>query len=329
MIFVTGARGFVGAELVIKLAKEGHKVRALTRPGSKLREDIIKYPNVEMINGDVANYGDMRNLTKGCNEGYHLAAFAKPWARNNDTFYDINVTGTINVLRAAKENGASKVVVTSSAGTFGPQNGAELITESIDQKLPHFTEYEKTKNESVIKAKGLIDAQFSVCFVSPTRVFGPGELSVSNAVTRIFKKYMDEGFRFMPGDGKTVGNYAYINDVVNGHILAMDKGLSGENYILGGENLSYREFFEEIGLATHQKRSMIGVPVGIMLFASYLMKMIADLTGKEPTITPPFIRKYLHNWGTDLSKSKNEIGYSVTPFRDALQETIAWIRQNE
>ena len=138
MIFVTGARGFVGAELVIKLAKEGHKVRALTRPGSKLRAEVIQYSNVEMINGDVTNYDDMLNLTKGCNKGYHLAAFAKPWARNNDTFYDINVTGTINVLRAAKENGASKVVVTSSAGTFGPQNGSELITEMYRSKTATF-----------------------------------------------------------------------------------------------------------------------------------------------------------------------------------------------
>ena len=325
MIFITGARGYVGGRLTLKLAEEGYKIKALTRPGSRLNKELSEHPNITQIEGDITRLEDMQRLTEGCTEGYHLAALAKPWAKDNSIFHKINVLGTRYVLEAAQSNGVKKVVLTSSAGIFGPQINQDFITEEIQQIKPPTTEYERTKYQSVEEAKKRNTEDFQVCIVSPTRVFGPGELSVSNGVTRIFKKYREEGFRFMPGNGSSIGNYVYIDDVINGHILAMKHGRGGENYILGGENLDYISFFKAIGDATGQPRKMIGVPLGALLLGAYAMKTIADLTGKDPVITPPFVKKYNFNWGTDVTKAKSELGYTVTPFKEGLNTTLQWL----
>jgi farnesol dehydrogenase len=146
-------------------------------------------------------------------------------------------------------------------------------------------------------------------------------------VTKLLEKYMYSGFRFLPGDGRTSGNYAYIKDMINGHYLAAIKGKSGENYILGGENMTYRELLAQFGEATGIKRSPIAIPLAIMLAAANTMQFLGDKFGIEPAVTPPFIRKYTHTWATDISKAKRELGYSVTPFKQAVKETADWIRE--
>jgi nucleoside-diphosphate-sugar epimerase len=326
--FVSGARGFVGSRLVKELATQGKRVHAFIRPGSELSEEIQTLKNVIVFHGDLRDAAALESATQGCSQAYHLAALAQPWAKDMSLFQEVNVKGTLNVLNACLKNGTQDILITSSAGMFGPQQSVKPVNE---QTIPAswFSEYEKTKWESVEASKQFLNKGLNIRFVSPTRVFGPGELSTSNAVTKLIHQYMQGKFRFVPGTGHGIGNYAFIDDVVAGHLLAMSKGNTGENYILGGENVSYRYLFDTVGTLSGKKYKLFGVPLFIMLSAASLMEQWANLTGKPPLITPPFVRKYAHDWGTDLSKARDELGYEVTPIGNAIKKTMDWINSRQ
>ncbi|MGB0390941.1 MAG: NAD-dependent epimerase/dehydratase family protein [Salibacteraceae bacterium] len=326
---VTGAGGFVGGQLALFLANKGIEVNAMHRPGSSLNSDLAKHPKIHSAPANLLDLESLVNASEGCNLIFHLAAYAQPWAKNPQTYYDVNVGGTINLLEAAKANKVERVVVTATAGTFGPQVDDSLITEEIKQVLPPFSEYERTKLIANEKIQEYVKDGMDIVIVSPTRVFGPGELSASNAVTKLLDQFIYKGFRFTPGDGNTTGNYAYVQDMINGHYLAALKGRTGENYILGGENLSYKEMLVVFGEVNNIQRGSIGVPLPIMLGASKVMQFLGDKFGITPAVTPPFIRKYTHNWATDISKAKTELGYTVTPFKTAVKETSDWIKSNK
>ena len=323
---VTGAGGFVGGQLALFLAKKGIQVNAMHRPGSSLSDELTSNNNITSTPANLLNLESLVKASENCDLIFHLAAYAQPWAKNIQTYYDINVGGTINLLEAAKANHVNRVVITATAGTFGPQIDDSLITEEIKQVLPPFTEYERTKLIANEKAQEYIKKGMDIVMVSPTRIFGPGALSASNAVTKLLEQFIYKGFRFTPGNGNTTGNYAYIQDMINGHYLAALHGRTGENYILGGENLSYKEMLTVFGKVNNIKRTSIGVPLPIMLGTSKVMQFLGDKFGITPAVTPPFIRKYIHNWATDISKAKLELGYTITPFEKAIKETTDWIK---
>ena len=325
---VTGSRGFLGAELSALLLQNEIEVNAMYRPRTKLRADLIENPALMPVKADILNKESLRNAMKYCDTVFHLAAFAKPWHKNKETFFEINVLGTKNVLDMALDLGIQRVILVSTAGTFGPQKDDKLVSESTHPDRALYTDYERTKFEALIIAEGYLNKGLEIITVSPTRVFGPGEMSVSNAVTKIIHDYIFKGFRYVPGDGYSIGNYVYIEDVIKGVYQAAIKGRNGENYILGGFNLSYRELYDAIGEASGKVHRVIPVPLFIMLIASWLMEKVADITGKPPAITPPFVRKYSYNWGTDLTKARTELDYRITPFQEALDQTISWIREN-
>jgi len=327
-VFVTGGRGFIGEQLIRRLIEEKNSIIALVRNKRTVSTDLSQHPNIEWIEGDLLDSNVVKYGIKGCNQVYHLAAFAKPWAKDKNTFAQVNIEGTLIILNACQDAQVNDVVITSSAGTFGPQQSEALITESqVPQQW--FTEYERTKWESVKCCDKYLEQGMNIRFVSPTRVFGPGTLSTSNAVTKLIGNYAKGKFRFLPGDGSGIGNYAFIDDIVSGHIKAMHKGLTGENYILGGENLSYRDFFKLVANVCGKEYRMFPFPIPLMLAAAKLMEFMGDTLGIEPLITPPFVRKYAHHWGTDLTKSKKQLGYTVTPAKQAISITLNWIQQNE
>ena len=325
--FITGGRGFIGAQLAVELASRGEEVVLLNRPGSRILDFLKKESKIRVCEGDILNVDSLLAGCNDCDRVFHLAALAKPWSKNKNDFYEVNVTGTLNVLEAARQNRIKNVVITSSAGTFGPQNGYSLVHEAKPQHRPFFTEYERTKALSVKQALEKYGSDMKLVFVSPTRVFGPGALSVSNAVTKLIIQYAKGNFRFLPGNGNSMGNYVFIDDVVAGHIVASEGGKHGENYILGGSNLTYRAFFDAVGKVTGKKYNMFNVPVFVIVGVSYLLKWTADLTGAAPKITPGFAKKYTHDWGVDLSKARKHLNYSVTPIDRAIQKTVNYARK--
>ena len=185
-IFITGATGFIGSKLACKLANQGFIVHALVRKSSSISS--IKHNNIKLYQGDLLDSNTIEVAIKGCSQVYHLAAYAKNWAPDKMLFHKINVEGTKNILRAAKNNSVQKIVCTSTSLIFGSSNGNEIDESGLSNANP-YTEYEQSKitEEEIIHQ--FINEGLDIVTVYPTRVFGPGLLNESNAVTQMILKF--------------------------------------------------------------------------------------------------------------------------------------------
>ncbi len=322
-IFITGATGFIGRKLAHKLADEGNEVVTLIRNQSKAKD--LRHERISHIEGDLFSTEAMESGMKNCDEVYHLAAFASVWAKG-DTFEQVNKIGTLNVLDAAKKNAVKKVVVTSTAGVIGPAIDGP-VNEETPRQVDFFTDYESTKYESELQIKERVKDGQHVVIVNPTRVYGPGPLNVSNSVTKLVKQYIAGKWKFIPGDGYSTGNYVFVDDVINGHILAMANGRPGERYLLGGEDATYHELFDTIAEIGGKKYRLYKMPLGVMLTFAQFQLFMAKRFGRPPMITPGWVRKYLYKWSVSSAKAEQELGYKVTPLKDGVQKTVDWLKE--
>ncbi len=320
-IFITGATGFIGQHLAKRLINEGHIVHAIYRSIGKTKS--LNHENIKWFEGDILNCESLETGMKGCDQAFHLAAYAVAWEKNPGDFKKFNVQGTINVIETALKCGINNIVITSTAGVFGPSQNGE-IDETTVPSIPYFKGYEFTKAESEKTAIDYIKKGLRIIIVNPTRVYGPGVLNESNSVTKIIKKYIEGKWHILPGNGKSAGNYAFIDDVVNGHILAMQKGRSGERYILGGENISYRKLFDTINEITGEKHFLINVPLVFMIGISKFLIIMNKVFGIKPLITPAHVRKFNYNCETNIHKAETELGYVITNIEEGLKRTISW-----
>ncbi|UCC38972.1 MAG: SDR family oxidoreductase [Candidatus Aminicenantes bacterium] len=323
-VLVTGATGFIGSELTRFLSSQGHSVRAMCR--SKSNIDVLSNDSVQVCWGNVLDSSSVKKAVDGCDCVFHLAAYAKNWAKDSRTFFEVNVTGTKNVLDASRQAKVKKVVVTSSAVTFGPSNGVS-VKESDKRTAEFFTEYERNKFYAEELVTDHAGNGLPVVIVNPTRVFGPGLLTEGNSATTMTQQYLEGKWRLILGDGSSVGNYASVEDVVRGHWLALLHGRPGEKYILGGENLSYNEFFRVLAKISRKRYQMIHVPVWAALAISNVVELRARWFGYYPLITPPWVRTFIADWAFSSEKAQRELGYTITPFRKVLQKTVLWLNQ--
>jgi NAD+-dependent farnesol dehydrogenase len=323
-ILVTGATGFIGKNLVQALIKKGDQVRVLYRNAAKTAD--LQISGVSFYKGDITDKRSLEEAMQSCTYVFHLAAYAKVWSREADTYEKINVQGTINVLEAAIACGIKKVLVTSTAGVFGPSGSHAPVDEETKRIVPYFSEYERTKDKADYLLMEQYATQIPLTIVCPPRVYGPGEISQSNSVTRILELYSRGKFRIIPGDGEAIGNYVYVDDVVNGMVLALEKGKTGERYILGGENVTYSDFFATLAEVTGKKCRMIKLPAGIILFIARIMKAGADLFGIPPLITPGWAGKYLYNWEVSSSKAEKDLGYKPRSLNEGMELTWEWLK---
>ncbi|NSW94280.1 MAG: NAD-dependent epimerase/dehydratase family protein, partial [Bacteroidales bacterium] len=281
-----------------------------------------------------AIYGDLDNMTvleegvRGCDTVFHLAAYAKPWSKDKTLSYRVNVTGTENLLKASQKEGIKRFIFTSSAAVIGPSPATEPVDEEFARTVPYYNEYETTKAEAeeLVRAYGMKGMETVI--VNPPRVYGPGPVNESNSLTRIIKLYYLGKWRIMPGNGKCIGNYVLVDDVVNGHLLAALKGKSGERYILGGENLTFKQFFDILSEVTGRRRKLISFPVWLMIAVASIMEWQANITGIPPLITASWVKKYLNHWCLSSEKAVKELGYSITPFSEGAKKTIDWLKKN-
>lgn len=322
-IFITGATGFVGSALANSLANQGQIIHALIRDENKARK-YINHSNIHYFKGDLMDTDALHKAASGCEESYHVAGYVNLWHRDKNTFYKHNVIGTENVLKACYDEGVKKFVFTSTAGVIGPSNNG-VITEDTIKTLPSTTEYERTKEQAEELVRSHANQDMDVVIVNPTRVFGPGLMSKRNAVTMLIDKYSRGKWKLLPGDGSKISNYVYIEDVVSGHQLAMENGIPGERYIIGGDNVSYIEFFNTIGKIIGKKYTMIKVPVSLILFMAHFQQLKADLFGIAPLVTPGFVRKYLYDWETDCCKANKYLGYNPKSLEYGIQQTLNWL----
>jgi farnesol dehydrogenase len=322
-IFVSGATGFIGSRLAIRLANDGHQVHALYRDKSKV--SIIQHPNIRLFKGDILDYNSLIPAIEGCSQVYHVAAFAKVWDRDSSIAYRQNIEGAVNVVRAGAFAGVKKMVCTSTAGVLGNSQPGSSVDEFTPRPLKYFNDYESSKAilEEVLKV--LAECGVKIVMVNPTRVYGPGVLGDSNGTTRMMKSYISGKWHVIPGDGNNIGNYVFVEDVVTGHILAMEKGKPGERYVLGGENISYNILFKEIIRITGKKYFLIHLPLKIIIMASGIMLFIARLTGWAPLLVPGVVRKLERNTEVSCAKAERELGYKPIDFKTGADLTLSWL----
>jgi dihydroflavonol-4-reductase len=320
---VTGATGFIGSSLVRELIKDGVEVKVLLRENSITRN--IDGLDIEKVYGDIRDGEAMKTAIQGCDTLYQMSALNASWAPNSKLFYDINVEGTKTVLNAALEQGAEKVVYTSTALTIGAHGADNLANENAEFNLwdtgDHYT---RSKYLGELEAKKLFENGLPLVIVNPTQPVGPRDIkpsitgqTVLNILNRKVPGYFDAG-----------ANIVDVEDVVRGHILAAQKGRIGERYILGSENMTMKDYCEIIGEVSGIEPPRTKMRYSTAITMAYFMQFISNITKKPPLISPPMVRGTTKYAYYDCSKAITELGLPQTPVRGAIEKAVSWFREN-
>ena len=321
-LFVTGGSGFVGGNLVRLLVAEGHQVRALMRPSSPLT--TLKDLPVELIQGDITN-PDLSSLMRGCQGVFHVAAHYSLWQADRELLYKSNVTGTANVLAAARAAGVERTVYTSSVAAIGVHGRGQSANESDQSPVEKLVgSYKKSKflaEQEALKAAHLGQ---DVVIVSPSSPIGPGDIKPTPTGDIILRFLRGQMPFYLP----TGLNFIDVRDVARGHLLALERGRTGERYILGHQNLSLKALLDLLAEITGQKAPEYALPAWIPYMAAWMDENLLTLLGKTPTIPVDGVRMAGQFMYYDASKAVRELGLPQTPVNIALQDAVAWFGEH-
>ncbi len=322
-ILVTGATGYVGHELALTLAEHDNEVNVLIR--DPLSAKVPVHKNIRVFPGDITNLQSIAASIQGCEQVYHTAALVKLFSKDPMLFQQVNVEGTNNMLIKSLEAGVKKFVFTSSCGVIGPTLN-EPLTENAPRIFSFENDYEFTKYQA---EKLVVDFSHKGLFtviVAPSKVYGPGIETHPFSVNKIIHNFIKGKPTFIPMPGNLVTNYCYIKDVVEGHILAMTKGIGGEKYILGGENISYLDLFQLIRSISATNATLIETPKFFIKTWALLQWLQYKLTNKEPYVTNKAIQTIYCNKTFNSGKAMRQLGYQPTPFKESLEQTIHFLK---
>ncbi len=321
---VTGATGFVGGAVVRALVNTGVDVRVLARAGADLQN--IQNLAVERVEGDLRDPASLRTSLTGCRQLYHVAAHYALWAKDPSIFYDINVTGTKNLLEAARDVSVERIVYCSTIGAIGLPPGGGLGTEetpvSLEQMAGHYKRSKYLAEQEVMK---LAKAGLPVVIVNPSAPVGAGDVKPT-PTGQVIVDFMKGR---MPAYIETGMNIVDVDDVAAGHLLAMEKGRIGERYILGNKNLMLREVFEILSGLTGVKAPTIKLPRLAILPLAYANQWIANLTGQAPRIPLEGVKMAKYKMHYDCTKAIRELGIPHTPPEVALGKAVRWFRDHK
>jgi nucleoside-diphosphate-sugar epimerase len=318
-LFLTGATGYIGHKLAHSAARQGYTITALVRNLSS--RNLPAHPAIQFRKGDVTDYASVLQAMKGCDVVMHAAALSQLWHKEASLFYRINVMGTRNILEAAQKRGIEKLVFTSSCAVLGPSKDRP-VTEEDPRFTPFENDYEISKHCAEELVREYASRGLHAVMVAPPRVYGPGPNTRGNPIHQLIQNTLKRKLAFLPAAKDVVGNYAFIDDVVRGHFDALQKGESGEKYILGGENISYQQFFETIGRAGNQPLKMIAVPVPVLKAWSALVFGVHYLLGRHTHLSPKTIERLVQNRAISCEKAVQKLAYQITPFYQGMQQTI-------
>jgi nucleoside-diphosphate-sugar epimerase len=317
--FVTGGSGHVGANLVRALLGRGVAVKALVRGDVAALEGV----DVERVEGDLRDPASLARALAGCDRLYHLAAFVSLRAGAQQEVFDVNVTGTKNILAAAERAGVERTVFCSSFGAVGrnPNGGPSDETHSINPFEAHL-DYDLSKAIAELEVHRAVNRGLDVRIVNPGGVVGAHDYKPSSVGQTI----LDFANRRMPAYVQGRFEFVAVKDVVAGHLLAMDKGRAGERYILSGGQHSLDEILDHLSALCGVPKPRLRIPVGVMLPMSYLSSFFLRTFAPEkpPRFTPGTIRMLNGGKHADVSKARRELGFVPTPVLDGFTEAYEW-----
>ncbi len=319
-VFLTGATGFIGGALAGRLLSQVKALHLLVRPGSHLS---IEHPKVRIFRGGLNDPEVLRKGMRGCEVAFHLAAWVRLASEDPLLFDRTNIQGTRDLIEAASSEGVKKVIYTSSVVAIGPSHGTPADEESV-RRTPFLTDYERTKalaEEEVMRA---VQRGFPAVIVSPSLVFGPTDSLKRYSFNRFLLEFVTGRFIGIPGDGKKRVNAVYIDDVVEGHLLALEKGEIGEKYILGGENIPLNALAEMAIDLLKKKRRLIHLPLPLLKGLSWIEMGLSKIQGREPRMTPRSIAIYRYDWAYSSDKARRQLGYRPLPLKEGIEKLLAW-----
>lgn len=321
-IFLTGATGFMGGELLKALHARGHEITALVRDPEKAKGIPA---GVQLSSGAVENLHSYRAQLPGQDAVVHVAALVKMWVRDSSEFDRINVEATHNMIRAAADAGIPKFVYASSFMALGPSNGKPLTEEDPRRLSVTHNDYERTKFLADQAARKLIADGLPVYILYPGIIYGPGNLTAGNIVARNLIPFLNGKMPF--GLPLLAWSYVTVHDVVNGFIKVIEGNPPSRRYILGGDNQTGEAFYKTVQEVTGKKPPAFNMPFSVAKLAGYGEYGLALLFGREPRLlTHQVVEIYKHSWAYDSSLAQKEIGYTITPLKDGLIEMIGWLK---
>jgi len=317
---VTGANGFIGAVLVRTLIEAGHRVRAFVRPTADRRS--LEGVPAEIVQGDLGDRTSLQAAVKGCGWVFHAAALYQLWARDRRAFYASNVEGTRNILEAAGEAGADRVVYTSTVGVFPPSHNGQPITEDIEGTLDQVCgDYKRSKFLAEAEALALARRGLPLVIVNPSAPVGPGDWKPTPTGQMIVDYLNGKMWASMD----TGLNIIAVEDVAQGHLLAAERGRPGQRYILGHENLTLQQIFAVLAGVSGIPAPRVKVPRGVVLPLGHLSQWMAEhVTGGPPFIPLDAARMAQHFMFFDNRKAREELGLRPGPAEDALRRAAQW-----
>ena len=318
---LTGATGFIGAAVLRSLVNAGHSVRALVRPNSDRRN--LSGIDCEIVIGDLVEPGSLQRAVRGCETLFHVAADYRLWVPDREEMNRINVTGTLDLFRAAAAAGVSRIVYTSSVATLRLRDdGLPADEESRAELSDIIGAYKQSKFLAEREVKRLVsDAGIPVIIVKPTAPFGPGDVKPTPTGRLVLQAASGR----MPAYVNTGLNVVHVDDVGTGHLLAYRKGIPGETYILGGENRTLQWILETVAELTGERPPRIRLPHWLVTPLAYVSEGLTRMKGSgEPRITLDGVRMARKLMYFSSEKARRELGYSPRPAIEALRDAIEW-----
>jgi dihydroflavonol-4-reductase len=328
-VLVTGGTGFVGAHLVRELVQRGHFVKVLARPTSSLRGLAgIDPSQMEVVEGDVTIGHTVYRALAGCQWLFHVAAEFKLWDRRPSKILDASIVGTKETLEAARRRDIEKIVVTSSTAAVGATRDATVMDESFAFNRHDSAPYIMGKWKAEQTALEMAKAGMPIVVVNPSTIMGPGDYKPTPSGDLILT-YLN--WKFPIGMPWSAGGFSIVDvdDVVAGHIAAMDKGRIGERYILGGHRVTVEELFKVLSEITGLAGPGFRSPTPVVALAGAASEVLARVTGKTPQLTYKFARDYVGSYvWVSSDKAERELGFSSRSLRSTLLRSIRFYLDN-
>lgn len=321
VVGVTGATGHLGTALCESLIDNGHQVRALVNKDKSISNKVP----VASIEGNILDKPSLLRFMEGCDVVIHTAAVIDLGHNNDPRLYDVNVIGTENILKCAKEAKVKKVIHVSSIHAYAQISKDTPIDEESQYVSDNSLFYDQTKRDSQIVAELAAKAGQDVVIVCPTSILGTPDYRPS----RVGKAILDIYKGVIPAIIQGGFNFVDVRDVAEGIIKAMEKGRTGESYILGGDYYTLKQIASIILKLKGSKKDIKEIPVPFAYIGLPIVQLIANLFNREPI----YERNYLNiikkgSKFINSAKAKRELGYQSRPIETTLEDTISWFKKS-